>query len=258
MRLRDDSIALRAVTLRDVLDAGLHLDALRRLEVVAASRFHTFEDLSRPRAKSLPLASVDDEPLAEHVGAGFHQSARFRLTGQAPLRAEVQAGLHPYSGVYATQLVAHLPRATPPEALVAVAEALVTTLEPLSLHVHDADDDAMANVESPRLLALGWGEEAVALAGDRPGREWSRGHFRFAPSWLTYVHDDGAALLGVDLDALDVAPSSRCGTGRLFRLGATAEPSGLRDAQRALRAALAIDALAARDGRSFSYWKKKS
>ncbi|MCB9506678.1 MAG: hypothetical protein H6700_04165 [Myxococcales bacterium] len=263
MQLCEDTLSIRLTTLTDVLDAGHHVEVLRDIEALAAQPLTSFRDLSVPRGRERGLHSVDDEPLHAHVGAGFHQTARFEVRAGAELSVTINAGLHPYTGVYATLVDARVPRAVAAskrDETVALCQRWIDRLDPLLLNAQPSIDDAIQNTDSPRLIALAWGETAAEEAGDRPGREWTRGHFRFAATWLTYVSNDALSLLDVEPGRLD-APGTHevaMAGGQLFILGADPFASAAqRPAQRALRDRLRLDALAARDSRDLSYWKRK-
>ena len=267
MRLREHAVYIKLTTYADALDSGRHVWLVQRLEAVGGCEFTRFRDLAATRMPAVPLAGRRSELLDAHIGAGFHQACRFRLETDADSvrSVELNAGLHPYSGVYSTHIDIRLGDAwanTNADALRALTIELVAELDPLTLQVHDVDDDAIQNVDNPRLLELGYGIDAAEL-GDRPGREASRGQFRFAVNWLTYLGPDALGLLELPADPAgfpDVAGPQACGPGVLFVLGDRPSDSAageFRDRQRTLRAALGFDRLISNDRRMYSYWKTK-
>lgn len=266
MRLREDNVCIRFSTYEDVLDGGGHLEIVQALERLAEERFSAFRDLTQTRAPWRPLDG-DLAPLRAHIGAGFHQTARFRLEAEhgalGPL--ELNAGLHPYSGVYVTQVDARLGGALARERVAdlrALAVSWIEAFTPITLQVNDADDDAVQNIDMPRLAELGYGVSVPPEPEGRPGREAVRGQYRFVPSWLGYLGSDALDLLGTR-DALATLPDIECqdvAGGILLELAPCPWPCGdetYRDRQARVRDAMGVDALIARDRRSFSYWKRK-
>ncbi len=267
MRLRENAIHLKFTTYADVLNQGDHEALIDRIEAACGGRYDTFRDLAGTRLPLTPLNERRPELLGAHTGAGLHQTARFQLQSEheALGALEITAGLHPYSGVYATQVNARLSttwaeRNT--EELIELAMWCIAIFEPLTLHVHDVDDDAIQNIDNPRLLELGYGIVASCAPEDRPGREAVRGQFRLSIAWLTYFGPDALALLSKAEvpDALDVNVQ-RLGRGTLYRLARRPSEAGtpeFRARQKALRQLLEIDALIERDRHAHAYWKKKS
>lgn len=267
MRLCENALYIKLTTRADLLDEGGHLALIEDVESLAGERFATFRDLSATRSPIAPLEGRRDEFLGIHVGAGFHQTARFRVdaAGDGVLRTfELNAGLHPYSGVYIVQVDVRVDAAfaaARPEAVAALFTSWVHKTTPLTAQAHDVDDDAIQNIDSPRLAQLGYGRSAPAEAELRPGREAVRGQFRFAPTWLSFVGSDALELLSPWLERDALPPSTEHAGGLMFRLAdapPTDEDSEFRARQTALRAALGVDSLIERDRRSFAYWKRKS
>lgn len=270
MRLCENAISLRLTTLADLLDTGAYLDLVGEAEALGGRAFTTRVDLSGPRQPAAPLAPAW---LEAHVGAGFHQSTRWALTDDAGGRFELHAHLHPYTGVYVTQVEWRLPEARFEdeafvERYVAQAKSWAERSEALTLHAHAADDDAAQNCDNATMLRLGYGVEVDEDTWDvnqNPGREFVRGHFRFVSSWLTYVGADAMAILERD-DAVDFSglPSTvrveRSEAGAWVRLyGGPLSPGGAdeRSAQGALRAALGYDAVVKSSQRMWGYWQRK-
>lgn len=266
MRLRQHATYVRLTTMADLLDAGAHIGLVEDLEQLAGERFTAFRDLSRPRLPEQPLGERRDELLGAHTGAGFHQSTRWILTapGAAALRSfELNAMLHPYTGVYVVHIDARVAADwadANADALAELCRAWVATTTPLTLHAHDVDDHAIQNCESTQMLRLGYGVDAEAL-GDRPGRERNRGHFRFAIDWVSYFGPETVALLERDADdRVWSTPPEPLADGWWFRLydrPGDANESTNRERQRTVRAEIGFDALVQKDRRVWGYWQRK-
>lgn len=256
---------IKLVTYEDVLDAGRHLEAIATLEALTGEVFVRYRDLSGTRMPFEPLEGNREALLGAHVGAGFHQTARFRVESDGPaLRSlELNAGLHPYSGVYTTLLEARLDArfvASRRAAFVALFDDWVARLTPITAHAHDCDDDALQNIANPRLAELGYGRAMPAEPERRPGREAVRGQFRYATTWLSHYGREALAVLGepgADLGEFDVREVRDGVTIRLVDDPSSVSEEQLRALQVKLRAALALDAMVARDRRNYAYWKKK-
>lgn len=262
MRLKENAIYLKLVSRQDAINEGLYLKAIAELEEFAGASFETFQDLKGTR---LPARTIGaDLHYDVFEGIGFHPTVRFVLSGPSVVRSvEFNAGLHPYSGVYVVNVDVRFDSdavATRGPELLRLADKWATTWRPLTLHVHDVDDDSIQNIDNPRLLELGYGITASTELADRPGREASRGQFRFTVNWVSYFGDEALRLLGV-IDREDWPVSSRSlGDGRWFQLAETAGEIGspeFRGNQSALRTSLDFDALIDKDRKSFSYWKRK-
>ena len=268
MRLRQEALYLRAVTMTDVLDAGIHLRLVSSLEALTGTTWTAFQDLARPRMPVQSLEGARSTLLDAHVGAGFHQSARWVLSAdpESPLRSfELHAGLHPYSGVYVTQLDARLDAGwadANADAVTSMARDWVTWLEPLSLHAHDVDDHAIQNCASAAMLKLGYGIEVdeVDLAAN-PGRERHRGQYRFCTDWLTYYGAETVALIERECERTAwTEPPEPLANGWWFRLyerpsqATTAEGRAI---QQRVRDEIGYDALVQKDRRIWGYWQRK-
>ena len=268
MRLRQDALYVRATTMTDVLDAGIHLQLATSLEELTGARWATFQDLARPRMPVQALETRRAALLDAHKGAGFHQSARWVLAAEdgGPLRTfEVHAGLHPYSGVYVTQLDARLDARwadAHADEVAALARTWVSWLEPLSLHVHDVDDHAIQNCASAAMLKLGYGVEVetVDLAAN-PGRERHRGQYRFCTDWITYYGPETVALIereGV-LERWTHPPEQLAGGWwfRLYERPLQADSVQGRAVQQTVRDETAFDRVVQKDRRIWGYWQRK-
>lgn len=265
MRLREDTTYLKFTTYHDLLDPGDHEVLISRVEALAGARYTSFRDLGGTRLPVRALEGRREELLGAHTGGGIHQTTRFQLTTTSEdLGAfELTAGLHPYSGVYATHVDIRFGNAWVADHvddLTALATWCIERFRPFQLHVHDVDDDAMQNIDNPRLLELGYGVKSSCTLEDRPGREAVRGQFRFCSAWLTYVGDEALAILPDRAESIaDPAPDVLAG-GLLYRLGDTpsdASTQAFRRRQQDLRDHLGVDALIERDRRAHAYWKKK-
>ena len=263
MRLREHAIYLKLVSRRDGLNEGLFVETLDDLSSLGGG-FDNYSDLSATRLPERRIVPDTAPPYADLVGVGFHPTARFAVTGPGPVRrVEFNGGLHPYSGVYVVQVDARIDASTAaenPRAVLRLARRAVELWDPLTLHVHDVDDDAIQNIDNPRLLQLGYGVDGPVDLEARPGREASRGQFRFAVNWVTYLGAEALTLLdAVEREDWPV-PTERVGHGRWFQLASHPNEIGaerFRADQTALRAALDFDRLIDADRRSFSYWKRK-
>ena len=262
MRLREHAIYIKLVSRLDAINEGIFVETIRELESLG-ERFSAFRDLGGTRLPAKPI-DPNSPPFEAFVGMGFHPTVRFQLDGGGPAkRVSFNAGLHPYSGVYVVQVDIRLDDgfvAQNTESVLDFARRLIAAWNPLSLHVHDVDDDAIQNIDNARLVKLGYGIDADVSLEARPGREASRGQFRFAVNWITYFGDETLALLEVAERDAWPTPSERMEHGRWFALADSSKMIGtpaFRDSQRALRKALDFDTLIDGDRRSFSYWKRK-
>ncbi|MFT6629463.1 MAG: hypothetical protein ACJA1R_002740, partial [Flavobacteriales bacterium] len=235
---------------------------VRDVEAFTGAGFESFTDLVAPRARAVALAGARAELIDAHTGAGFHQSARWRLDAPNGQRCEFGAGLHPYSGVYVTNVDVRIPNTLVEGRHDALAELLrewVRGTAPLSLHAHDADDNAIQNCESETMLRLGYGvEEALGPVAERPGREFNRGQFRYVANWVTFMGEEAVTLLE-EAELCEWGESTEIFEGgRWARL--SDEPTAfdtIRSGQRALVEQAGFDKLVARDRRVWGYWQRK-
>jgi hypothetical protein len=294
--LSEDTVYLRLSTFHDLVDDATFLEILQLLDEWNRHPFDTYTDLAmRGRARPVTPELLLDE-LHDRVGAGLHQIVRFRLdVGQGPVASyEFMAGAHPYTGVFHTSLDIRVRgpwvRRNPemgPRLLKRRFLELVHLTHPFQGHVHDTDDNSIQNVGDPGLLKRGFGVEVegrVELASN-PGRELSRGEYRYAVNWLTLF---GPALLErVTLEAVQSVPvatveqipvdfgarstpgqhvAERMGatfperptTWWLVQLGPTPTPfEPQREAQRGVRSHLRYAELAESERWPLGYWQKK-
>lgn len=228
--LADHSVYLRLSTYHDLIYDGTHALILDMLDEWSGGAFEHFQDLAvrgRPREVTAELLM---EKVHGLVGEGIHQTSRWRMWREAgsPVRSfEFNAGAHPYTGVFHTTIDIRLERSwfeRNPEAAPRVClrrfKRLAALTHPFQGHVHDTDDNSTQNIDNPALLRRGFGLEVegpVALE-DNPGRELSRGEFRYVINWLTLI---GPALLerfppeallsapATEVTELEIDPSSR-------------------------------------------------
>lgn len=270
MRLREEAVYVKLTTSEDLLDRGELLTLARAAEEVAGGVFELWEDLST----RTPRRPAEDglARLEAIRGEGLHRAERSRFIGTGALQLlECNAGAHPYTGQQVTQVELRwtakaIREEGAVERLVSFVRRCVEVARPIQLHAHDVDDHAMQGVESPRMLALGYGIAPEDLgAPDRPGKEITRGVYRLSADWVTYIGPslrsalaEGAEARG---EALRVPEHEALCDGWLFRLAPTpfhcCSPS-FRDAQRALRVALGMDAYAAATGRNLGYWARRT
>ncbi len=262
MRLKENALYLKLVTRGDAINSGLYLEAIKELETLAGAPFETFQDLKGTRLPSKEIGAQLHYDVFE--GIGLHPTVRFSLGGPALVRSvEFNAGLHPYSGVYVVNVDVRFDNeslSTRSAEVVDLAARWAERWAPLTLHVHDVDDDAIQNIDNPRLLELGYGIKASTDLCDRPGREASRGQFRFTVNWISFFGGETLELLHA-VDRTDwPVPSRQLGKGRWFQLTDSSTDIGsteFRELQGSLRTALDYDSLIDKDRRSFSYWKRK-
>jgi hypothetical protein len=297
--LRDDSIYLKLSTEHDLLHDATFLEMLEILQALNQGIFEQFQDLmirGRPRAVTPALLL---EELHRRVGAGLHQAARVRLSNgpEAIVRAcELHAGAHPYAGRFVTQLDVRLSRgwfvrnpAHAPRIARRRLIELAALSHPFQGHAHDTDDNAMQNVDSAALLRRGFGVEPPEPfdPADNPGRERSRGAYRYVVNWLTLIGPGLLEHLGEErvqsapadrVERLEMDPDARvlpaeevarrlgepapAGPRRwwLLQVGASpldADLPAVRATQRAVRDHLDLPALAASERWVHGYWQRK-
>ena len=294
--LREDTIYLRLSTHHDVVDDATFLEVLEILDEWNRHPFDTFTDITlrgRPRPVTPELLL---EALHSRVGGGLHQILRFRFhAAEGPVASyELMAGGHPYTGVFHTAIDIRVRgdwvRRNPemgPRLLRRRFVELARLTHPFQGHVHDSDDNSIQNAGDAGLLRRGFGVEVegpIDLA-QNPGRELSRGEFRYAVNWLTLF---GPALLDrVCLDAvrsipdgqterLDIDFGARSTPGQhvaermgatfpettrewwLLQVGPTPTPfAAQRDAQGRIRDHLCLAELAESERWPLGYWQKK-
>lgn len=263
MRLRENAVQIRLATPRDLHDAGQCAAIVAEVEELAGARFSTWRDLVSVRAPEMDFDTVRIEEIDALRGGGLYRRLRFRLAGEPGTSLEWNAGTHPYSGVWLTQIdarIAYRQLGTEgAERIDALVRRWVAEHAPLWAYAHDADDNAIQNATSDAIVRLGFGVEPDSLGTDRPGREVNRGEFRYVVNWRTFL---SAALLERIAEHADPAvleSAEKLGDGVLLRLAGHPLDAGrddVRAEQRRLLAALGFDAVAERDRWTHGYWQR--
>lgn len=273
MRMRENQVYFRWTAGRDVVDDGTIADLVDSLEMEMGVPFARWRLLGQPDEARAWDGSARHDVLDSRIGVGTNQQLRIRWTApENPagiVSLEVQANMHPYTGRYVTSIdlrvgAAVMSEATRRESWRARFVEWVHDMDALYGHAHDVDDDAIQNAFDPGLLLRGYGvvvEEGVDLA-DNPGREVSRGEFRYVVNWLSYFGAEMCETLNMAsrefaIDGLGVNPVEG---GIWFELGASPLDSDApeqRARQRALRDGLELRALADRTRRTFGFWQRR-
>ena len=273
MRMREYQVFFRWMCGRDIVNDGSLVSLVDELESLMERPFARWRALGRPAQELDWTVGARLQTLDSTVGAGRNQELRMRLTAgencAGVVSLEVQAQMHPYTGRYVTtvDLRVHRDVLVDDEVLGAWGERFAAWVEDgdaIWAHAHDADDDAIQNVFDPNLLRLGYGVE-LAEGTDlmqNPGREVSRGEFRYVVNWLTWFGPEMCAELRLRerdyaIDGLSVLPLER---GYWFSLAPSPlnpDDDEVRARQRALRELLEIPALAERTRRAFGFWQRR-
>ena len=298
--LREDTLYLKLATTHDLVHDASHVMLLDLLHDWNRGPFESFQDLAlRGRPKQV-TAELLMEKLHAHVGS-VHQPTRFKFwrASGSPVRAfEFHAGAHPYTGIFHTQIDLRVEKSwvarnpdTAPRVLRRRFIEIARLIHPFQGHVHDTDDNSTQNIDNPGLLRRGFGIETegpIALE-DNPGRELSRGQFRYCVNWLTLF---GPELLGniapdlvaaspaASVEPLDIDPGARKRPAELVAERMGDEPAealrtapqqwlllclggspldaeAQRHTQRAVREHLGFKALAKDQRTMLGYWQKK-
>lgn len=296
MSLREDTFYIRLSTWRDLVDDATLVEIVERLHELCGRPFELLQDLGA-RALPRPLtAELMLDRLHSLVGGGLHQLVRLRLSSAqgTPVRSlEINAGPHPYTGAFVTHLDLRVERAwmvrngaSARKRLRKLFEELVALTLPYQAHAHDTDDNAMQNMASASLLKRGYGVEVDPerwSLDTNPGRELSRGAFRYCVNWLTLLGPGLVDHLGVDRvlaspdaevreltlawEGHGVARTTLASrfeeegvAPRWLLLTLPGDPldmDALRPAQRAVQEHLGLRELAADERRSFGYWQRR-
>lgn len=301
--LKEDTVYLRLTTYHDLVHDATHLMVLELLDEWNRAPFTHYQDLTM-RGRPRPLdAQLLVEKLHAPTGRGIHQELRFKLwreTGGPVRSLEFNAGGHPYTGAYHTHLDIRVEKdwfvrnpEVAPRVFTRHFKRLAQMTHPFQAHAHDTDDNSIQNIGNPALLRRGFGldvEGPIDLA-ENPGRELSRGEFRYVVNWLTLFGPTLLSQLGPEivesvpvgtLEALDIDAQARRRPAQIVaeRMGADpdtledgpprwllltlgdsplgAEEAARRDAQRAARDHLGFRALAEKTRYMLGYWQRKS
>lgn len=263
MRLRENAVYIRLATTHDLHDDGSCATIVRDVEGALGHRFATWRDLAAVRAPAIDFDIVRAEEIDALSGGGLFRRLRFRLESQSGDSLEWNAGTHPYSGVYVTQIDARLRYDSLEDdasaRLDTLARRWIAITRPLWAHVHDVDDNAIQNASSETMLRLGFGVDPATLGDDRPGREVSRGEFRYAVNWRTFVSAALIERIEAFADASLLGAHESVGDGVLFSLPGHPRDAGrddVRAEQRRLLAGLGFEAVAERDRWTQGYWQR--
>lgn len=269
MRLREPSFFIKLSTHTDVADDGTILALLDSLEDLAGLRWDTSLDLLERDARVRRWAEVAHELSIEWLGQGTNRRLRRRWNAAESVGGfqewlEVNAASHPYSGVFVTQIELRLARerfADPafPSRFVAWADTWCAKLAPVDAHAHETDDHAIQNCALPALLHAGFGVDPESLGEDRPGREVSRGEYRYCATWWSFTGAPVLERLGhPDLAGL---PGEVLRMDHGVRVLLTSDPltldESLRSAQRQLADVLGFTEAARKDRWTLGFWQKK-
>lgn len=266
MRLRENEVYVKVTTARDVFDEGLLLGRIHESVRLFGGSLATWQELGargqRPKSAEEGLAALE-----AMRGGGLQRTERFRFDGEADgrgvRRIEVHAMAHPYTGEHLCNMEwrwasADVNAGDGADRLAGFFLDAVKELRPLHAHAHDADDNAMQLVDNDNMLRLGWGVDASELgAGDRPGREISRGPWRLVANWLTWIGAEMREELGSEGD---LPPHEEVAGGLFFRLAvrpADACTEEFRALQRSIRSALGFDDYAERTARNLGFWARR-
>ena len=269
MRLRESSFFIKLSSHMDVLDDGTIFALLQSIETLAGLRWDNSLDLLERDARVRPWDEVADTLSLEWLGQGTNRRFRRRWTASASAGGfaewlEVNAASHPYSGVFVTQVELRLARErfvdpTFASRFVVWADTWCARLAPVDAHAHETDDHAIQNCSLPALLEAGFGVNVESLGEDRPGREVSRGEYRYCATWWSFTGARVLERLGYpDLANL---PGEVLRLDEGVRVVLSPEPlrldESLRSAQRELAQVLGFAEAARKDRWTLGFWQKK-
>lgn len=269
MRLRTDQVFMRFSWAGNVLAQGGHHqlidDAQRALNV----RFSQIKNVARRTDFRELTAERKAEWLPDFMADEAHPILNVSLRAEAnehPAQMTIFAGPHPYTGRYVVQYELLMPReafesASAHDTWVRLFRSYAERWGAICGHMHDADDNSIQNTASAGMLKLGFGVEVdeVNLA-ENPGREVSRGEFRFAINWLNYFGPEMVARLTRFMDDEPPELVEELGDGWFIRLAdgpLSADADEVRQVQRFLRGSLAIQAATEENARAFGFWQRK-
>lgn len=265
MRMRQSTYYLKLATRADLVATGEALALVATVENAVGETFARALDGLEIGAEPVDLGAGRDSWLASRLTGPLHMRARVRLEG-APDGAlhslEINATSHPYTGAHVTVVDVRLSIESP-GALSVLETCLDDAIKRLDLTwagIHESDDNAVQNCESPVMLRLGYGVDPATVESDRPGREVSRGEFRYVADWRGYLGPavlDRIAPFGTDPRPAWVVER---GSGIEWRLTEhprdVATPDG-RAAQRELARALGFEAAARADRWTWGFFDKR-
>ncbi len=270
MRLREPSFFIKLSSHADLLDTGTIFGLLQSIEELADLNWDSTLDLLERDARSRRWADVADVLSSEWLGQGTNRRFRRRWMAATAVGGflewlEVNASSHPYSGVFVTQIELRLARerfldVAFPQRFVSWADRWCIELAPVDAHAHETDDHAIQNCSLPALLGAGFGVDAESLGEDRPGREVSRGEYRYCATWWSFLGEP--VLERLSQPNLEHLPGDVRRVQHGVRVQLTQSPllfdEPLRAAQRELAEALGFAEAARKDRWTLGFWQKKA
>lgn len=268
--MREHQVFLKWTCGRDVLDDGTLITWVDALEDAMEQAFSQWRALGRPGKPNPWNIQSRLDQLDALLGGGINQEFRVRLSAEPNAAGidyiNIQAGLHPYTGRYVTACELRLQSGQFSDAATVNlwAERLQQWAHEgaaLSAQMHDADDDAIQNVSNAGVLRLGYGIDVESVdVSKNPGRESSRGEYRYVVNWLSFYGEDMLKALGnPTIDVEGVATWEKDGGLWVQLSDSPRKPDApeVRQRQAAVREQLGIEKLAKRQQRSFGFWQKK-
>lgn len=269
MRLRTDQVFMRFSWAGNVLAQGGHHELIEDAEQTLGVQFSYIKNVAR----RTDFRELTDERRVEWIPEFLADEAHPILNvslragqGENPIQLTLFAGPHPYTGRYVVQYELLMPRKAFEEAGVSdewvrLFRGYAERWDAICGHMHDADDNSIQNTVSAGMLKLGFGVEVdeVNLA-ENPGREISRGEFRFAINWLNYFGPEMVARMTRFMDGEPPESVEKLGDGWFIRLAdtpLTAATEDVRQLQGTLRESLAIPAATEENARAFGFWQRK-
>jgi hypothetical protein len=269
MRLRTNQVFMRFSWAGNVLARDGHFELIEEAEELVGSDFDLIANIARQtgyrertferEAEWIPTFPDDEAHPILHVG--------LKREGDEPAeQMSIFAGPHPYTGRYVVQYELLLDRErfeddAFTERCVELFKDYASKWDPICGHMHDADDNSIQNTASASMLKLGFGVEVdeVNLA-ENPGREVSRGEFRFAVNWLSFFGEEMVARLERYMDDDPPEQVEKFASGWFIRLyDSPFNPAGddHRERQREIRKSLAMKEATAENARAFGFWQRK-
>jgi|GEM_PF-6567281 len=270
MSMREHQMFLKWTSGRDILDDGTLITWIDTLEDTMGQAFAQWRPLGRPGKPNPWTLQARLDQLDALVGGGTNQELRIRWIA-APNDAgiayfNVQATLHPYTGRYVAACELRLETkvfedSDAVEFWSNLLQQWAHQSEALSAQLHDADDDAIQNVSNAGVLRIGYGIDVDEVdVAKNPGRETSRGEYRYVVNWLSFYNADMRKALGhptVDVPGVKTWEKDDGLWLQLSESPLHPENPTIRERQRLVREQLGIEKLAQKQQRSFGFWQKK-
>lgn len=270
MRMREYQVFLRWTCGRDIIDDATLVDWVDAIEAKMEQPFVQWMPLGTPGQPATWNAAARLDLLDGRIGQGSNQQLRMRLIA-APNPAQIdyfdiQATMHPYTGRYVTSCELRLKQTAFEDAATTAfwterLQEWASQGAALSAHLHEADDDAIQNVSSAGVLKLGYGIDVESVdVANNPGRETSRGEYRYVVNWLSYFGEEMRNELRQPEIAVEGVTTWEADGGLWIRLSDSPQnpdAPATRERQAAVRDQLGLQALADRQRRAFGFWQKK-